>query len=443
MLFGNSDSEICNLLELIKRTKIILSILHTQMTEISDAYSRKSRPAVKNRREKISSYVWDHPSCSYSDIYKHSGATKNYKDFKDDIDYLVLADNLIRTMVTRKFFKEPIKNGSQGVFLIYQMLDNWVNFCKCNPGLQKTKIFRQINHMAPQLTLSNIGKITDTYKHGIDQTKQDDQLLSKVMIILFQKTRIFTSENKRLENIYKIMKSKLSKNHKTQQYLLQKEMILLNEDGKIDNTNFAKKRKIRNQRRSIKTIHDLEWENFVQLSKRVDGSLACLNLFAELLKLFFKIYVIDPKYLSSSNVNAGKISAFLDQEYDEDKAYNSTLRSPHMRSLKELVEILNYIYLGCDKNTLAKRYGYKNQVTMLKSLEKIQNDYEDPDFTEITRLQRIESRRILVPETSDDEISSLSQNYIIFKELKDMKFTSQEKKSAKIIRDYRPYSPIG
>ena len=191
--------------------------------------------------------------------------------------------------------------------------------------------------------------------------------------------------------------------------------------------NSAKRRKIRNERRSIKTIHDLEWENFVQLSKRVDGSLTCLNLFAELLKLFFKIYVINPKYLSSSNVNVGKISAFLDQEYDDDKAYNSTLRSPHMRSLKEQVEIQNFIYLGCDKNTLAEKYGYKNKVTMLKSLKKIQNDYEDPDFTEITRLQRIESRRILVPETSDDEISSLSQNYIIFKELKEMKFTSQKK----------------
>lgn len=281
--------------------------------------------------------------------------------------------------------------------------------------------------MTPQLTLSNIGKITDTYKHGIDQTKPDDQLLSKVMIILFQKTRIFTSENKRLENIYDNMRSKLSKNHTTQQYMLQKEMTLLNEDGKIDNTNFAKIRKIRNERRSIKTIHDLEWENFVQLSKRVDGSLASLNLFAELLKLFFKIYVINPKYLSSSNVDVDKISSFLDQEYDDDKAYNSTLRSPHMRSLKEQVEIQTYIYLGCDKNTLAEKYGYKNKVTMLKSLKKIQNYYEDPDFTEIARLQRIESRRILVPETSDDEISSLSQNYRIFKGLKERKFTSQEK----------------
>jgi len=413
------------------------------LTGIPNDYARQITPAVKNRRKKIKSYVLDHPGRSFSDIYKHSGATKNYGDFKDDIEYSVLTDNLIRTKATGKFFKEPIKNGFQGVFLIYQMLDDWVNFCKCNPGLQKTKIFGQINHMVPQLTLSNIGKITDTYKHGIEQTKQDDQLLSKVMIILLQKTRIFTSENKRLQKIYKIMRSKLSKNYKTQQYMLQKEMILLNEDGKIDNTNFAKRRKIRNERKSIKTIHVLEWENFVQLSKRVDGSLASLNLFAELLKLFFKIYVINPKYLSSSNVDADKISAFLDQEYDDDKAYNSTLRSPHMRSLKELVEIQNFIYLGCDKNTLAEKYGYKNHVTMLKSLEKIQDGYGNPDSAEIVRLQRIESMRISVPETRDDEISSLSQNYIIFKELKDMKFTFQEKKSAKIIRDYRPYSPIG
>ena len=66
-----------------------------------------------------------------------------------------------------------------------------------------------------------------------------------------------------------------------------------------------------------------------------------------------------------------------------------------MRSLKEMVEIQNYIYLGCDKNTLAEKYGYKNQVTMLKSLEKILDGYGHADFAEITRLQRIEKMAMI------------------------------------------------
>jgi len=77
---------------------------------------------------------------------------------------------------------------------------------------------------------------------------------------------------------------------------------------------------------------------------------------------------------------------------------------------------------------------------MLNALKVIQDDLGELDFVEICRLQGIEKNRILIPETTDDEILSLFDNYRLHKGITDMEFLSQEKKIKNIIHKNRPHS---
>ena len=78
---------------------------------------------------------------------------------------------------------------------------------------------------------------------------------------------------------------------------------------------------------------------------------------------------------------------------------------------------------------------------MLDVLEAIQNDSGELDFVEICRLQRMERNRILVPETTDDEILSLFDNYMLHKGITDMEILDEKEKIKNIIYKNRPYSP--
>ena len=410
------------------------------LTRIPACHARKITPAIKKRLEKMQSHVLDNPGCSHSDIYKNSGATTNYEDYRLDIDYLVSAGDLIHTKATKKFFKKPIKNGFQGYFLLHQTLNDIANISQHNPSLQKTKIAIQLKQMAKKLNESNISNLTNIYKHGIDHTMPEgEQLLYKGTIIFVQQAKIFSSEIKRLGNIQENMRIRLHK-HRKIRLELEKERTL--NENTLDK-NSVNTRGIRKESKLRDMLHESDWKNYESLSKRIDDSLESLNAFGDFLRKLFMFYSVDPKYLCSDHMETDELSAFFDQAYDDGKKYQSTLKSTTGRSLKELVEIQNMIYLGCDKNILAIRHGYKNKDTMLKSLKKIHDNDGNPDFTYIARLQRIESKRILVPDTSDEEIYSLAQNFGIAKGIKDMKLTSQEKKAEKILQNHKPYSPTG
>jgi len=130
----------------------------------------------------------------------------------------------------------------------------------------------------------------------------------------------------------------------------------------------------------------------------------------------------------------------FDQIFDNDKLYNSTLKSTTRRSLKELIQIQNSLFLECNADKLAIHHGYKDKKAILNALKAIQDDSGELDFVEICRLQRIEKNRILIPETTDDEILSLFDNYGLHKGITDMEFISQEKKIKNIIQKNRPRS---
>jgi len=329
-----------------------------RMTGISNDYAIQITSAVRKRLEKINSYVLDHPSCSFSDIYKHSVATTNYEDLKGDIDYLILIGDFIRTKATGKFFKEPIKNGFLDIFLFYQMLDDIVNVCKYSPNFQKTKIARQIKHITPPLNNSNISKLIDTYKHGIDQTSQEiEQLLSKIIIILLQKSRILTSEIKGTERKRKAMHSRLIDFHKTQNGLMEEQLKNTKTSKNKNSTHYggdlAKERRLRD------AIHAIDWKRYIQSSNRSDSSLKIIGNLVGFLQLFLKDYDFSCKYFSSSNSITKEFSDNFDQIFDNDKLYNSTLKSTTRRSLKELIQIQNSLFLECNEEKLAIYHGYK------------------------------------------------------------------------------------
>ena len=150
-----------------------------------------STTTAKNRMQKINLYVWDNPGCSFSDIYKNSKATKNRDDLKEDISYLVSTGDLIYIESAKKFFREPIKKDSKMLFSIYQVADEIAKMDK-STSLQNSKLLKQIKKMSSRVNLSNVGKIIDVYKSGIDlKSNINDQLLSKAIIVFFPENKDF------------------------------------------------------------------------------------------------------------------------------------------------------------------------------------------------------------------------------------------------------------
>lgn len=388
-------------------------------------------PAAKKRIKKMDLYVSEHPGCTFSDIYKNSGTTKNREDCKHDVEYLISIGSLIQVPRTKNFFKKLIRTDFQEIVSFYQALDDVVELCKKNPRLQESKFTWQIRKMAPGLNESNIGKMLKIYKHKRNLLEDEyEELYSKQWYILIQKGKILSLEDKCSFKKDSELKTRLYNHHENQIELIRKEERLPKKE----------KMKIRTEREFKKIIHSFDWNRFEQKNKRADSAVNHFIGFVNNFKLFLKNYDFFSKQLYSDPSLASKLTSQLDQIYDDDKEYRSMLRSPRRRSLKELVMVWNYILLGCDEDKLARSHGFKNRKQMLKAIEKIQRNSE-PNIEKILELQRIERNRILVPETVDEEILSLINNYNLHKGTEKMAHYFQEKKAKKVIEEIRPHSP--
>jgi len=403
-------------------------------------------PAAKRRIRKIESFVSEHTLCSFSDIYKNSGATKNREDCKHDVDYLISIGSLIQVLITEKFFKKPIRAEFQGIVSFYQALDDVVELCKKNPHLQESEFAMRIREITPSLNESNIGKILKIYKHEHNFLEDEyEELFSKQWVILIQKGKIFSLEAKSSFKKDSELETRLDNHHDNQIELIRKEKRLFKKEKQASDNNEKKsmkkeKMKIRTEREFKITTHSFDWNRFEQKSRRTDSAVNHFTCFVNFFKLFLENHDLFSKQLYSDLSLASKLTSQLDQIYDDDMEYRSMLRSPRRRSLKELVTVWNYILLGCDENKLAKSHGFKNRKQMLKALEKIQRNSE-PNIEKILELQRIERNRILVPETTNEEILSLFNNYDLYNGTEKMVHYFQEKKARKIIEEIKPYSP--
>jgi len=180
-------------------------------------------PAAKKRIKKMDLYVSKHPGCTFSDIYKNSGATKNREDCKHDIEYQISMDIWIQAPRTEKFFKKPIRTDFQGIVSFYEALDDVIGLCKKNPRLQESEFTWQIRKMAPSLNESNIGKILKIYKHKHNFLEDDyEQLYLKRWIILIQKGKILSLEAKCSFKKDSELKTRLYNHHENQIELIRK-----------------------------------------------------------------------------------------------------------------------------------------------------------------------------------------------------------------------------
>lgn len=394
---------------------------------------------AKNRMQKINLYVLDNPGCSFSDIYRNSKATKNRNDLKEDINHLISTGDLIYIKPAQKFFREPIKKDHKKMFSIYQVLAEIAKMNK-SASLQNTKLFKLIKETSPRINASNVGKILDVYEPSIDlKNNICDQLLSKAFIVFLQKTRIFSSEMKGIERKDNTMGSRLDDFYKTQIGLLEEELLKKVKASKNKNS-IQLGRDLARERRFRYVIHTIDWRRYTKSSNRIDSLLKTIDNHVRFLQLFLKYYDFFSDQFSSNPTITKELSDNFDQIFDDDKLYNSTLKSTTRKSLKELIQIQNSLFLECNADKLAIHHGYKDKKAMLNALKAIQDDSGKLDFVEIRRLQRMEKNRILIPETTDDEILSLSDNYGLHKEITDMEFISQEKKIKNIIQKNRPRS---
>ena len=396
---------------------------------------------AKNRMQKINLYVLDNPGCSFSDIYRNSKATKNRNDLKEDINHLVSTGDLIYIKPAQKFFREPIKKDHKKMFSIYQVLAEIAKMNK-SASLQNTKLFKLFKETSPRINASNVGKILDVYEPSIDlKNNICDQLLSKAFIVFLQKTRIFSSEMKGIERKDNTMGSRLDDFYKTQIGLLEEEKELLKKVKTSKNKNSIQLgRDLARERRFRDAIHTIDWKRYTKSSNRTDSSLKTIDNHVRFLQLFLKYYDFFSDYFSSNPTIAKELSDNFDQIFDDDKLYNSTLKSTTRKSLKELIQIQNSLFLECNADKLAIHHGYKNKKAILNALKAIQDVSRELDFVEICRLQGMERNRILVPETTDDEILSLFENYMLHKGITDMEFLDEKEKIKNIIYKNRPHS---
>lgn len=423
------------------RKIIIIGMLSVPLVKVINRNLKIPTPAAKSRINKIKFFVSEHPGCTFSDIYNNGNITRNKEDLRNDIEYQITVGEIIQVSIKKRFFAQPITKQSQNIVIFYQLLDDIVAASKVNPSFQQSEIAQQIKKMNRNLKQSNLGKILEKYRDTLDpKTPVSDKFLSKFWINLLQMGKLISSEAKRTGQTDTQMQIRLNDYYKNQIKLIQKEKKILEEEklSSDDDIESIKKqrREIRTERQFKRTSHLFEWKSYEQLCQRKEQSLNYLIDFMSLFRMFIQDYDLFSKQLSLDS----SLAEYLDQNFDYDKKYTQKLRSARRRSLKELITIWNYILRGCNQYDLALEYGYKNRKVMLRALQVIQDEWGYPDFDKISELKRIEKNRILVPETSDDEIWSFFNNYELHKGAEKMQITFQAKKAKKIIQDHQPRS---
>jgi len=371
-------------------------------------YTKPLSSIIIQRINKISLFVLDNPGCSRSDIYKKSGATKNHDDFKKDIKYLISTGDLLLTDSAEKFFKEPIKKEFLEIYYLHTIIDNIKNYLKENPNLSDYDIAKQIKYLNLNPKKLNYKIIIGAYYHEYNPARLDsDQLVSKLIIILIQKSRIYHVEYRKFIKNIQDFKTRTNDFYKFKFDLPERIQSIQSLDGCYE---------ILLETAHNRMIYDYHNKEYRQLCKRSDISQSDLVSFLEYSTEIISKACVNPKNSSPSTTDDIRdIVVYLDQIYDDDHEYLLSLRSAHRRSLKKLVKIQTCIYQNYDKDKLASINDYKNRRTMTKSVQKILKHDGSPDMNKIKRLQRVECNRIFVEKIGDDEIHVLSFNFKKFK----------------------------
>jgi len=368
----------------------------------------------RKRRTKIMLYVLAHPFCSSFDILKNSGATSNRPDLLHDIKSLL--DGCLKEIsFNKRFFVRPLTPQYDQLLKMYQSLDRLaITF---NQKL-KTKFLKQLHEIKSSINYSNVGSILCKYQHELDNTRPlDNQFFLKITIIFVQKFKIFLLELKRSGEEFNKIRLQSDDYYEEQIALLKKEKELLDQRKFVPSIDkqliVMTQTKVRKERGLVKIDFKIKSEQWEKTQQRINLSMNILRDFVEFFTFFLKKYDYLSKTLFSIPGVLDYLAEVLDQIYDIDKKYLKTLRSKRRKPLKERIQIWDRIITSGDRNRVAKEYKYKNSKAILGLLKPLQSESGDPDKEKIQELQKIEKNRILVPNTSDGEITLLFLKYYL------------------------------
>ena len=322
----------------------------------------------------------------------------------------------------------------------YDNLEEIVSISRHNHRIQECEFVKEIKDMESPLKIWSLGKLLKKYKHEhVPNKPLNEELLSRFWLDLLQKGKTISLEAKRYRKNLANQQMRLNNYYENQIKLLEDETRLLEKEKKVSNKNKINIKKqrcqIRQERKLFRLIHQFDWKQYEQSIQRADAAIKHLNSFTNLFKTFLKKYDSFNESYALQSPLISKLSKILNQTFDDDKEYLLSLRSVRRKSLKERISAWLYILILGDEKYVAQSYGHKTRKPLVMSLNPIKNEMGQPDWNKMKKLQRIERNRILVPETSDDEILSLYYKFNLRESLEKMSIPEVSDKAEKLIAE--------
>ena len=394
----------------------------------------------RKRRTKIMLYVLAHPFCSSFDILKNSGATSNRLDLLHDIKSLLLGGCLKGISFNKRFFVRPLTPQYDQLLKMYQSLDRLA--ITLNQKL-KTKSLKQLHEIKSSINYSNVGSILCKYQHGLDNTRPlDDQFFLKIGFIFVQKFKIFLLELKRSGEELNKIRLEWDDCYDEQIALLEKEKELLDQRKFVPSIDkqliVMTQAKVRKERGLVKIDFKIKNEQWEKTQQRSNLSMNILYDFVDFFTFFVKNYDYLSKTLFSIPATVDRFSRELDEVFDNDQKYLKTFRSKRRKSLKERIKIWTEILTLGDIKKVIEKYHYKNAKPIMRIIKSIQDERGNPDCDKIMELQKIEKNRILVPNTSDGEITLLFLKYYLRNAYEKIPKGFQKEKAKQAIQEKFP-----
>ena len=322
----------------------------------------------------------------------------------------------------------------------YDDLEEIVSMNRHNHRIQECGFVKEIKDMKSPLKVWNLGKLLKKYKHEhVPNKPLNEELLSRFWLDLLQKGKTISLEAKRYRKNLANQQMRLNNYHENQIKLLEDETKLLEKEKKVSNKNKINIKKqrwqLRQERKLFRLIHKFDWKQYEQSVQRADAVIKHLNSFTNRFKIFLKKYDSYNASYALQSTYTCELTKMLNQTFDDDKEYLLSLRSVRRKSLKERISAWLYILILGDEKHVAQCYGYKTRKPLVMTLNPIKNEMGQPDYNKMKKLQRIERNRILVPETSDDEIDSLYYKFNLRESLEKMSIPEVSDKAEKLIAE--------
>lgn len=153
--------------------------------------------AKRNRLNKIILFVWDHPSCSFSEILKNGNITKNREDLMHDVDFLIKFGCIGKISFLQRYYTCAMTKEWEYNIKFLKNMDEMISIIRKNPKIRDTIFGGKIKKIKLSNEKYSVTKLLKICDDLVGSTGKFDQILVLLIGNFLQKCKIIEIQSKK------------------------------------------------------------------------------------------------------------------------------------------------------------------------------------------------------------------------------------------------------